>query len=433
MIRQSNQNEGSASDLREFSPADPTDLALMPVATPPDMAAAAGLDAFAGLSQAALNAAAPLAASSPDIPPLDLAALGEFISGQQGTAGTLVVQSPGVFGGNVAFVDATQTAPGAYVVSAGTYGGETGPNGGATAALNSSVGSNQVSFNFYPDTANSGNYVGNLSNVSSTVAFNRLGFGDVKVLGWNSDSILLSTTHAVRVGLPASDIVISTTNMLDQPHSLPTDTTFTTTGAAPTILGVTVPEIPCFAAGTLIATPDGPRMVETLAAGDEVLTINGSVQRISWVGSRVVNCRAHPCPEKILPVRIRRHAFGADLPGRDLILSPDHAVFLDGVLIPICELVNGQNVVQEHVHTVRYVHVELKLHDILLAEGLPCESFLDIGNHSQFGEGPDAVGLHPDFAATALAWEAACAPLCLHGPEIDAARALLAEQFALAA
>jgi hypothetical protein len=404
--------------------------------------AAALPDAFAGMEHSAIAAVAPASApASSVIPPLDLTQLGDFqfSNASSGSAGTFVVQGPSLFAGNVAFVDAGTLTTGGYTVSAGTFQGMTSAQGGATAAIanganGSPIGdSTSLLLNFRQDASNHGTYLLSLNrlNSSSTGEITKLTLGDVKVLGWNSDSILL-TTNATPGGQPIGDIVISTTDM-SATGGVPTNTTFTTTGPAPVVLGVTVPEVPCFAAGTEIATPDGPRAVEDLDAGDLVCTQGGGVARISWVGSRIVNCNAHPAPKKVLPVRIRRHAFGANLPRRDLVLSPDHAIFLGGVLIPVCELINGQNVVQERVHTVRYVHIELPLHDIVLAEGLPCESFLDIGNHSQFGEGDGAMPLHPDFAATALAWEAACAPLCLQGPEVDAARALLATQQARAA
>ena len=385
-----------------------------------------GLDAFAGLTH--VNAADADAASS--IPPLDLAKLGEFVysSGSSG-AGTLVSAGPtDVFGGNVAFVD-TAHVGNTYTVSPGTAGGQTGPAGGATAVIfTSGVDTLPEVLNFRPDANDAGHYVFslNFAPVSSSET-PKAQFGDVTVLGWNANSILLSTTGTL-AGAPTGDIVVSGTDMYSQNHSLPTNTTFTTTGPAPVLFGVTVTEIPCFAAGTEIATPHGPRAVETLAAGDHVLTHDGRTVEIAWVGSRTVRCDIHPAPEKLRPVRIRRHAFGENQPHRDLILSPDHAIYLGGVLIPVCELINGQTIVQEHVHTIRYVHIELPLHDIVLAENLPCETLLDIGNHRQFGEGPCATPLHPDFAATALAWEAACAPLQLHGPHVEAARAMLAER-----
>ena len=52
--------------------------------------------------------------------------------------------------------------------------------------------------------------------------------------------------------------------------------------------------------------------------------------------------------------------------------SPDHAVFIDGVLIPVRYLINGRTIVQEPADEVTYYHVELPRHDVIFAEGLPC-------------------------------------------------------------
>jgi hypothetical protein len=423
MARQTTETSHGTLTAAQIADAETTDSGLatgaagtQPVPVP---------DAFAGLADLAISAGP---ASS--LPPLDLAKLGEFIytSGNSG-AGTLVSAGPtDVFGGNVAFVDTTHVGS-TYTVSAGTAAGQTGPAGGATAVFyTSSVDTLPEVLNFRPDANDPGHYLFSLNFApSSGSEAPKAQFDDVTVLGWNANSILLSTTGSL-AGAPAGDIVLSTTDMYDQNDSLPTDTTFTTTGPAPVLFGVTVPEVPCFATGTEIATPDGPRAVETLCVGDLVLTHDGRAVAIAWVGSRTVRCDIHPAPEKVRPVRIRRHAFGTQEPHRDLLLSPDHAIFTGGVLIPVCELINGRTIVQENVQTIRYVHIELPLHDIVLAEGLPCETLLDIGNHSQFDGGPGPTALHPDFAATAIAWEAACAPLQLHGAHVEAAREMLARR-----
>jgi hypothetical protein len=125
-------------------------------------------------------------------------------------------------------------------------------------------------------------------------------------------------------------------------------------------------------------------------------------------------------------VRVRAGAFGEGAPRRDLLLSPDHAVFCDSVLIPIKYLANGATVMQERVASAHYFHVELESHDVILAEGLSVESYLDTGNRRAFANGGTEMMLHPDFSA--LGWEDACAPLCLDGPVVTAVRRRLAER-----
>jgi hypothetical protein len=138
---------------------------------------------------------------------------------------------------------------------------------------------------------------------------------------------------------------------------------------APVTLTVTADVMPCFHAGTRIATPDGAVAVETLRVGDLVSTASGGARPIVWVGSRRVDCTRHPRPELVHPVRITAGAFGPRLPKRDLILSPDHAVFAEGVLIPIKRLVNGGSVSVDPRASVEYFHIELDRHDMVLAEG----------------------------------------------------------------
>ena len=182
--------------------------------------------------------------------------------------------------------------------------------------------------------------------------------------------------------------------------------------------------IACFAAGTKIATPQGRRPVETLAVGDDVTTVLGGPGRIVWTGSRAVDCGMHPRPETVWPVRIAAHSIALNVPERDLYVSPDHALYLDGVLIPARLLINGTTIRQIKRRQVVYHHIELEQHDLVLAEGMPAESYLDTGDKAAFSGGR-VIALHPNFAAHA--WEMlGCAPLMLSGPILQAARARLA-------
>jgi hypothetical protein len=179
-------------------------------------------------------------------------------------------------------------------------------------------------------------------------------------------------------------------------------------------------QMACFAAGTLIETVDGKRAVETLAVGDEVVTLLGGPGRIVWVGSRAVDCARHPRPEAVWPVRIAAGAFGENVPARDLFVSPDHAVYVDNVLIPAKHLLNGTTIRQVPRRRVVYHHVELAEHNVVLAEGLPAETYLDTGDRAKFS-GTEVITLHPDFSVRVL--EAmGCAPVVVTGPQLAAVR-----------
>ena len=193
---------------------------------------------------------------------------------------------------------------------------------------------------------------------------------------------------------------------------------------ATTVSGATDINISCFAAGTAILTETGPMAVEHLTEGQRVITGDGGAAEIVWIGHRAIDCTRHPDPTAVWPVRILAGAFGEALPIRDLYLSPDHAVFVEGVLIPVRCLVNGTSIHQEPTEAVVYYHVELPAHDVILAEGLPVESYLDTGDRGNFSNGAGPVALFPDFSARM--WEmAGHAPLVLNGPKVDRVRQAL--------
>jgi hypothetical protein len=136
-------------------------------------------------------------------------------------------------------------------------------------------------------------------------------------------------------------------------------------------------------------------------------------------------CAHHPQPRKIWPVRISAGAFGPGRPHTDLFISPDHAVYVENVLIPVRYLINGSTIVQVPVERVTYHHVELAAHDVLLAQGLPAEGFLDMRDGSNYANRPGPVRLYPDYSVRM--WEAfGCSPLIVTGPELAAVRALVA-------
>lgn len=156
-------------------------------------------------------------------------------------------------------------------------------------------------------------------------------------------------------------------------------------GAIPLTLVDPDPPPFCFAQGTVISTPSGARPVETLSAGDAVLTEDGRSVPIAWIGvSRYSQSRAAR-EERLRPVHLRANAFRPGLPDRDLVLSPQHRIVVEG---PECELLFGVErafVAARHLPDhlasspdpdgdVVYYHILLENHELLVANGLPCES-----------------------------------------------------------
>ena len=146
---------------------------------------------------------------------------------------------------------------------------------------------------------------------------------------------------------------------------------------AATTAGNTDISVACFVAGARILTDAGEVEVERLRPGARVVSLlHRKLLPVVWIGCRKLSAAR--------PVRVRADAFGAGRPHRDLWLSPDHAVFVDGALVPVRLLVNGASIAQHPRDEVFYYHVELAEHGVLLAEGLPAESYLDTGNRSAF-------------------------------------------------
>lgn len=205
-----------------------------------------------------------------------------------------------------------------------------------------------------------------------------------------------------------------------------TDSAAQQPGVSPANNTATVSAAPCFCEGTLIQTDHGAVAVEALAVGDRVLTVSGPFVPVRWVGLRRIVLARHPVRPEVQPVRIDAGAIGPGLPQRDLWLSPEHAVLLDNVLVPVRHLIGCVGIaVDAAVETTTYYHVELAHHDVLLAEGLPCESWLDMGNRAMF-ENALVAALSFDAASDAASAAAdAYAPLLTHGPALDALRTRL--------
>lgn len=144
----------------------------------------------------------------------------------------------------------------------------------------------------------------------------------------------------------------------------------------------------CFTAGTQIETDTGPRPVETLCAGDRVLTLDHGFQDILWLGTRRVAVQG-----RARPVRIFKGAMGHGMPRTDIVVSGQHRCLIRS---RIANRVHGQQdvfVAAKHlvdtgcaeyvdVSEVTYFHILCAHHQIVFAHECPVET-LFTGNQTR--------------------------------------------------
>jgi len=186
------------------------------------------------------------------------------------------------------------------------------------------------------------------------------------------------------------------------------------------LASTSVTSVACYCAGTLILTDRGEVAVETLQIGDGVMTMNGAIRPIKWIGKRSYSGRFALGQKHILPVRIKAGALDENTPRRDLWISPHHAMYLQGVLIEAKDLVNDISIVQvERVEKVEYFHIELDSHDVIIAEGALSETFVDDDSRGMFHNAREYALHYPEEQHQDVRY---CAPRSDSGYAIEAAR-----------
>ena len=136
-----------------------------------------------------------------------------------------------------------------------------------------------------------------------------------------------------------------------------------------------------------------------MSIGDRLVTAAGERRAIKWIGRRSYLRRFIAANPRLNPIRLQARCLGGGLPRRDLLVSPEHAMLIDGLLMPARCLVNGHTVRQERpADRLDYIHVELDSHDVILAEGAPSETFVDDDSRGMFHNAQEFEVLYPDVA-----------------------------------
>jgi len=188
---------------------------------------------------------------------------------------------------------------------------------------------------------------------------------------------------------------------------------------------VTEDTTPCYCRGTLIRTAAGEVAVETLRIGDLIVTADGDALPIKWIGRRSYRDWLAVGNEDVQPILFKTGSIADHVPARDLYVSPEHAMFLDGMLVPARHLVNGISILKiEGMEEVEYFHLEFDRHVVIFAEGAPAESFVDDESRMLFHNADEYRRLYPNERRPAYA--EFCAPRVEDGPDLDALQRTLA-------
>lgn len=204
--------------------------------------------------------------------------------------------------------------------------------------------------------------------------------GTLTITHLNGQAVTVGQPVTLNTGQTVSLNADGTINIIGDGDIEDFNFTYTVDNGANTDTGiVNVSSIPCFVAGTLIATPDGEREVQDLVPGDLVLTQDDAAQPLRWIGQRTVAAQ-----DNFAPIRIRANTFGTH---NDLLVSPEHRILIEDnlaellfgeteVLIAAKELVNDRSVTRRTGGEVTYVHLLFDRHQVVYSEGLATESFL---------------------------------------------------------
>ncbi|WP_298295521.1 Hint domain-containing protein [uncultured Litoreibacter sp.] len=183
---------------------------------------------------------------------------------------------------------------------------------------------------------------------------------------------------------------------------------FTPTGAGQFIaIDSLTAEITCYLEGTGIATPDGDVAVEDLQPGDVIMTADGGTTEVKWVGIQPVDTRK-ATPSKVNPICLVKGAIADNVPARDLFVSPDHAIEIDGLLFNAHALVNGRSIFQARnmpLDGFTYYHIDTGAHEVIMAENCPSESYLDAVGRENFVNGDERADapIIPEMALPRIA------------------------------
>ena len=150
----------------------------------------------------------------------------------------------------------------------------------------------------------------------------------------------------------------------------------------------------CFVKGTRILTMDGYVPIEKLKLNASLISkgriVNGNfradpngcvAKKLKGIG----NFKVDGNKKKNAPICIKKNAFFHNYPSRDLYVSADHGIIVGTKNVQAKDLINDDTIYRcSEFGEVEYFHVELDHHSAIIAENMPTESYLDVGNRNIF-------------------------------------------------
>ncbi|RUT26059.1 hypothetical protein C0V97_08345 [Asaia sp. W19] len=245
----------------------------------------------------------------------------------------------------------------------------------------------------------SGNY-GNSAQVTVSSGGKSINDTFYTTYGGNDTVTVLSGATISGPSLSNTTLVVSSGASLIEPVNIGS-------GGAATIYGTAEA---CFLPGTMIATPMGEVAIETLAVGDEIITLepgtgNAVTQRVTWVGKgrTITNGSAYDDLAGY-PVCVAKDAIATGVPHRDVYLTAEHCLYVDGHLVPVRTLVNGGSIYYDTSRTdYEYFHLATEKHSVILADGMPSETYRDTGNARAFSQHGKLARLsYPQMSCSSL-------------------------------
>ncbi|MDI2091892.1 Hint domain-containing protein [Commensalibacter oyaizuii] len=202
-------------------------------------------------------------------------------------------------------------------------------------------------------------------------------------VGYGTDTDLAQPFTIMRFGINnitnSSDPNFNTTAFLNQKWEVALIPNHNVVGISPSgwTLNEFPPEIKCFLKGTEIETPSGKKNVEELKVGDDIITIHNGNKVVKKITS-ILNQKVIANHIDKLPIRIYKSAIAENVPYKDLLVTPEHCLYIDGQFIPARMLVNGRSIIQDtSFNTYDVYHIETEEHSIVIADGMLTESYLN--------------------------------------------------------